>query len=449
MPNLSTTTHSIEDNQGLGGRISGSLRDYGRSVRLFSRNARLYLLGAFLVGVNFSVFNLLFNLYLRELGFVEGQIGTVNSARALGMTIIAIPAAMILSRMKLKPLLMAACVTFAVFSFALTSFTEIEMLLGCSALAGMSFAFFRVASGPFYMRNSTSKERTHLFSFSFAMHLLAGMIGSWGAGEMVTAIGEATGDIVLGYQYTLYGAIVFAFLAVIPFGILRAAPPSAEENRIILSLSQLRNRGRFYFKITLTNFLIGTGAGLIIPFLNLYYRDRFDLPPDEIGFYYILLMFGMVVGTLSGPFLTGRLGLVRTIVLTQLLSIPFMLVLSYSYTLALVVPAFVIRGGLMNMGVPISTNVAMELSEKKEQGLVNALLTVSWTSSWMFSVAVGGYVIEAYDYTTAINTSVLLYVLSSVCYYLFFRRVEVRNSGETGWRFLKDSDVEGGRIPSA
>ena len=449
MPNLSTSTPSTKDRQGLGRRITGSLRDYGRSVRLFSRNARLYLLGSFLVGVNFSVFNLLFNLYLRELGFVEGQIGTVNSARALGMTIVAIPAAIILSRLKLKPLLMLGCVSFAVFSFGLTSFREMEMLLGCSALAGMSFAFFRVASGPFYMRNSTRKERTHLFSFSFAMHLLAGMIGSWGAGEMVTAVGDTTGDIILGYQYTLYVAIVFAFLAVIPFGILKAAPPSAEENRISLSLEQLKRRGRFYFKITLTNFLIGTGAGLIIPFLNLYYRDRFQLPPDEIGFYYILLMFGMVVGTLSGPFLTGRLGLVRTIVLTQFLSIPFMLILSYSYSLALVVPAFVIRGGLMNMGVPISTNVGMELSEKKEQGLVNALLTVSWTSSWMVSVAIGGHVIEAYGYTTAINTSVLLYVLSSVCYYLFFRRVEVRKTGGRGWQLRKVADMEAGRVPSA
>ena len=408
---------------------------------MFSRNARLYLLGSFLVGMNFSVFNLLLNLYLKELGFAEGNIGTVNSARGLGMTLIAIPAAMILSRVKLKPLLIAACVAFALFSVGLTTFQEYTYLLGCAMLAGMSFAFFRVASGPFFMRNSTRTERTHLFSFSFATHLAAGMIGSLGAGKLVTVIGESTGDMIAGYQYTLYLTIAIAFLAFIPFSLVKAAPPSAEENRISFNREQFRRRGRFYFKVTFANFLVGMGAGLIIPFLNLYFRDRFKLEPDAIAFYYILMMFGMLVGTLSGPILTKYFGLVRSIVVTQLLSIPFMLVLAYSYSLAWVVPAFIIRGGLMNMGVPIANNFAMELSEKSEQGLVNALMSVSWTTSWMISVAIGGFVIEAYDYTTAFNVTIVLYVVSSVIFYSFFSKSEIRNTEGSGWRFADGDNL--------
>jgi len=416
----------------------GALREYRSSVRLFSRNARLYLFGSFLIGVNFSVFNLLFNLYLKEIGFVESQIGLVNSSRAVGMTLVAIPAAMILSRIRLKPLLLVACVFFAIFSFGQTTIQEWSLLLGCAVLTGMSFAFFRIASGPFYMRNSTRTERTHLFSFSFGMHLLAGMIGSWGAGHLVTVIGERTGDIVLGYQYTLYLAIIIGFLALIPFGLVKAAAPSSEENRISLNLAQFRRRGAFYFRVTFVNFLIGTGAGLIIPFMNLYFRDRFLLPPDRIGLFFILLSFGMLAGTLCGPLLTKRFGLVRTIVITQLASIPFMLFLAYGYALALVVPSFIIRGGLMNLGVPISTNFAMELCEKEEQGLVNALLSVSWTSSWMVSVAIGGSLIEHYGYTLVLNITAALYLISSFSYYWFFGKVERRNADGPGWYVPRD-----------
>ncbi len=415
------------------GSTGSSVRDYIANVRLFSTNARLYLIGSFLIGMNFAVFNLLFNLYLKELGFVEGDIGMINSWRAMGMTAVAIPAAMILSRVRLKPLLLVACVLFAFFSYGVTTYQQMILLAGFSILSGMAFAFFRVASGPFYMRNSTPKERTHLFSFSFATHLAAGMIGSWGAGNLVTIIGERTGDMVLGYQYTLYTAIAFSFLAFIPFSFVKAAKPSAEENRISLSVAQFKRRGRFYFRITFVNFLIGTGAGLIIPFLNLYFRDRFGLQPDRIGLYFILLSFGMLVGTLSGPFLTRKLGLVRTIVLTQLASIPFMLILAYSYYLPLVVPAFVIRGGLMNLGVPISSNLGMELADKEEQGLVNALLMISWTGSWMISVWIGGHVIEAYGYTVTLNISVVLYMISTVAYYLFFGKIERKNTDKPGW----------------
>lgn len=417
------------------------LKEYRDSVRLFSRNAWLYLLGSFIIGLNFAVFQLLFNLYLKELGFVESDIGMVNSYRALGMTLVAIPLAMLLSRTRLKPMLVVGCFGFALFSAGLTTFNQMAFLMGFAALAGMAFAIFRIASGPFYMRNSTSKERTHLFSFSFASHLLASMVGSLGAGNLVTMIGDATGDLVAGYQYTLYIAISISLLALIPFSLIKAARPSPEEDSISITPSQLKRRGRFYFKITFVNFLIGLGAGLVIPFLNLYFRDRFDLPPHKIGFYFILLSLGMLAGTLSGPVFTRRLGLVRTIVITQLASIPFMLILSYSFSLLWVVPAFIMRGGLMNMGVPINNNFAMELAEKREQGLVNALLMVSWTSSWTISVALGGSLIETYGYTTVLNISIVLYVMAALTCYSFFGKVEKRKAGHPGWHIPQDIDL--------
>jgi MFS family permease len=414
-------------------RFRGGVKEYLASVRSFTRNARLFLLGSFLVGFNFAVFELLLNLYLKELGFAEGEIGLVQSSRALGMTMIAIPAAVLLSRVKLKPLLMVCCVLLAIFSYGLSTWTQFEYLIGFGLLVGMTFAFFRVASGPFYMRNSTPKERTHLFSFSFATFLLAGMVGSLVGGNMVTIIHEQTGDMILSYQYTLYMGVGIGALTMLPLSLIKAAAPSAEENRINLSWEQFLRRRGFYFKITFVNFMVGVGAGLIIPFLNLYFRDRFGLAPDRIGFYFIILQFSMLAGTLCGPVFTPRLGLVRTIVITQLASIPFMLTLSYAYSLYLAVPAFIIRGALMNMGVPVNTNFCMELCEKSEQGLVNALMMVSWTGSWMVSVAIGGEIIEKYGYTVVLNIAVVCYMLSTLSYHAFFSKVEKRHPTGAGW----------------
>jgi phosphatidate cytidylyltransferase len=44
----------------------------------------------------------------------------------------------------------------------------------------------------------------------------------------------------------------------------------------------------------------------------------------------------MLIGSLAGPVLAKQLGLVRTVVWTQMASMPFMLILSYSYFLPLV-----------------------------------------------------------------------------------------------------------------
>ncbi len=419
--------------------IRAGLKEYLYHVKLFSRNARLYLIGSFLIGINFHVFLLLLNLYLKEYGFVEGDIGLVLSSRAVGSSLIAIPAALILSRIRLKPILVASSIMFAVFSYFITSFQQLNLLIGFSLLSGMAFAFYRVAAAPFYMRNSTPKERTHLFSFSFGTMLLAGMAGSLGSGKLVTFLGDWTGDLILGYQYTLYIGIVVGLFSLIPFLMIKASDPSAEENRIELSRRQFKKRWRFYGKLSLTNFMIGAGAGLIIPFLNLYFRDRFNLSPDLIGLYYFVVQFSMLFGSLSGPVLARRFGLVRTVVITQLLSIPFMLILSYTYYLPLAFAAFVIRGGLMNLGVPIVTNLGMELAQKKEQGLVNALLMLGWTSSWMVTSAVGGNLIEHYGYTVTMNITVGIYLLSSAVFYLFFRHTETRNESDRTWSIVREN----------
>ncbi|MFH1374982.1 MAG: MFS transporter [bacterium] len=410
-------------------RVQRGLKRYFYDIGRFSRNAKLYLAGSFLMAINMQVFLLLLNLYLKEAGFAESQIGLIVSSRSAGVSLLAIPAALLLSRVRLKPILVVACVLFAAFSFGIVWYRSLSMLVLFSLLAGGTFAFYRVAAGPFYMRNSTPVERTHLFSFSFGTMILAGMVGSLGAGKLATYIADLLNNTVFGYQYTIYVGITVSLLAVIPFLLIRASQPSAEENRVTLTPAQLKKRGRFYLKITSVNFAIGLGAGLIIPFLNLYFRDRFHLAPDAIGGCFFGVQLAMLIGSLAGPVLARKFGLVRAVVLTQLSSIPFLLILAYTYSLPLAIAAFVIRGGLMNIGVPIITNLGMELSQKQEQGLVNALLMVAWTSSRMVATALGGSMIEAYGYTVTMNITVILYVLSSLMFFRFFRHSENRATG--------------------
>ncbi len=413
-------------------------RDYLAELKMISRNARLYLAGIFLVWLNFQVFMLLFNLYLKELGYLESDIGLINSSRAIGMSVMALPAAWVISRIRLKPILLIGCLLLAVFSFAMSTYSSFFIIFSFSVLSGAMLAAIRVAAGPFFMRNSTRKERTLLFSAAFAVHVLAGMAASGGAGEMVTVFEALLGDIILSYRYTLYVGIAISLLAFVPLAMIKAADPSAEENRMDLSMRQLKERGGFYIKITLANFLIGLGAGLVIPFLNLYFQDRFGLTADKIGWLFVCVTGSMFFGAMIGPILTKKFGLVRTVVMTQLVSLPFMLVLSYSYVLPFVVAAFIVRGGLMNLGIPIVSNFALELCRKNEQGLVNAFLMLSWTSSWMVSTLVGGVMIEKYGYTVTINTTIALYVVSTLIYYWFFRDSEVRKEYGSGYKVVTD-----------
>ena len=53
----------------------GLISDYLHHFRLFSRNARLFTAGTFLLSLAFTMFQLMRNLYLKEAGFDEVFIG--------------------------------------------------------------------------------------------------------------------------------------------------------------------------------------------------------------------------------------------------------------------------------------------------------------------------------------------------------------------------------------
>lgn len=404
----------------------GQIKDYWEHLQLFSRNVRLYLTGSFLIGLTFSCYLLLMNLYLRDQGVPESFIGEVLSYGALGMTLMAFPAAFILRRIRLKKILLLSTTVYICAILLLTQIPVSEMLFMLSFLAGMAMTFYRVAAGPFFMRNSTQKERTYIFSISFGVSLLASMIGSLIFGEMVTVLSSNGDSMVEAYRWAFVLAGGLGLLAVIPFSMIKAADPTRNDRDSDFSFGLLKKRLGLYAKLFFPHFIVGSGAGLIIPFLNLYFRDRFDQLPDDIGFLYFIGHTTMLIGILAGPVLVKKIGMIRAVVLTQLISMPFMVILAYTYSLPLAIAAFLMRGALMNLGVPIGSNFGMEMVSKSEQALVNALLMLSWTSSWMVSTYFGGRLIENYGYTSPLLIAVVLYFVSSVSYYLFFRNSEIK-----------------------
>lgn len=410
------------------------LADYLADLKLITRNARLFLIGGLLLGVLSAFMQLLLNLYFKDTGYGEAFIGSVLSVYAVGGVVAAIPSAYFIARYKLKPLLIGSSLLLSL-TFALLIGAELEIVIMLTAfLVGVLLTFVRVASGPFIMRNSSARERTLVFSLSFSNFIVAGIVGSLVGGWLQDLFLQVTGNIALSYRYTLWIAATVAALAVIPFAMIVAKAPLPDEVRKAFNLTLLKQNWRLFFRLIFPHFLVGAGAGLIIPFLNLYFRERFQLEPAEIGIFYSLLQATMLVAVLTGPILRRRFGFIRTVVITELLSVPFMVALCYTENLSLAVGAFLLRGALMNMAQPVSNTFAMEAVPEEHQGLVNSLITVAWTGSWAISTSIGGAVIEHSGFVPSFWLAIGLYVVSAIFYFLFFAKHERYDNG--GYRYL-------------
>jgi MFS family permease len=333
----------------------------------------------------------------------------------------ALVAAWLARRVPYKFILIGAALTSSVAYAGLALGTGLNLLLPAAFLAGAGFTVHHVVAAPFFMRNSGGRERLYLFGMSWTVEIAASVIAIAVGGWIANRLGETMGSPLLGLRFTLLGATGLLTLAVIPYSFMRrrsshepdpSATPRASGGASLL------------FKLAAPAFLVGTGAGLIIPFLNLYFRDRFALGTDRIGLLFAAGQAMTALGLLVGPVVARRIGMINTVVLAEIASIPFFIAMAFTHDLPVAALAFLFRGALMNMNHPIATNFAMEVVGPNRQALANSILTMGWNGAWMISTQVGGVLVETRGFTMPMLTSVVLYFVSSCLYLYFFRGYE-------------------------
>ncbi|MEW5873548.1 MAG: MFS transporter [Candidatus Zixiibacteriota bacterium] len=398
--------------------------EYLENLRRISVPARWFLLGTTLIGMAWATFMLLFNLYMKERGFAEGTIGHVLSMQSFGMVALAVPAAMMVARRSARGLMIMASIGVAMGFLWQTLAGPASIILLASFATGSMIAFSRVMGSPFLMKHSTHAERTHVFSLSFAATLSSGLLTHFAAGSLHRVLTGISGSPLTAYRIVLLLGTSCALGAALAFSRIPRGVVGVRGPRLPLR-EFWRVKGRLLFRLIFPFFLVGMGAGLIIPFLNLYFNDRFGLSAQTIGFYYALVQASMIVGVMIGPELARRFGMIRTIVFSEWASLPFMVIMAFTHNLPLATAAFVVRGALMNLGVPISNNYMMERVGESDRALANSWSMVSWSLSWAITTWIGGTMIEHLGYEIPLIAASVLYVASSVMYYVYFRNEDI------------------------
>jgi len=400
--------------------FKAQIKEYLSHIKLFSRNARLFLFGSFFMGFGYSVFWLLLNLYFKRLGFQEGTIGSILSAASLGTVLMAIPAAVLVDNMRIKRVLMLSAGLSGASLIMTVLSSQVWTLRAFYGISGAMFTVHWVAASPFFMRNSSPQERSHLFGVNMALETASGFLGTLLGGYIPTYLAERGVDLLYGYRYTLVGSVIVAFVALLFYAMINSPAVVRKGNFKIAQYFGARD-WKMMLRLTVPHFIIGTGAGLVIPFLNLYFLNRFHQESDAIGRIFSLGQLFTAVGFLIGPALAKKVGLIKTAVITQLLSIPFFLILAFSHNLALSVFAFMMRGSLMNMAWPMYNNFAMEMVSEEQQAGTNSVMSLAWNASWMVSANVGGIIIQHYGFTIVMLVTVALYVTSTAFAWALFR----------------------------
>jgi MFS family permease len=387
-------------------------------LQSFSRNTRLFLLSNSIYSFSSGIFFLVFNIYIVEgLYYTEYFLGILLSASSFASALFSLPAGIIGDRIGRKPCLLGGTAATAVSMGLLTVTQSQTILFLANALLGFSLTLTYVSFAPFMMENTSPKERVHLFSVNGALSILGYTIGAFTGGRLPTFFVMTPPESL---RATLFVSVILSCAAVIPLLFLTEKKKEVLFSRRILKSTSLIKR------FLLIQIIAGFGAGLIIPFFNIFFRIRLEVSIAMIGNIFAVGNITTGIATFLAAPIAARLGKVRSIVITQLGSLPFLLMIAYAPFIYVAAIGYIVRGALMNMGTPIASAFMMEQVQEEERATVNGITTGGWNGSWAVSNIVAGALMSRGMYQIPFLITCVLYGISSFLYYRFFASLEPR-----------------------
>src|SRR5713226_869585 len=414
------------------------LTEYAQQFKRFQRNARLYLISNALSGVTAGILLVLYNLYLVSLGYHTDFVGAVLFAGTIGAGLAIFPAGVCVDRFSGKVVLIGSSALIGLAGAGQILFRQPLPLLISAFVAGVGIAFLLVVNAPFLTINSTPEERPHLFSMNISLGLVTLVLGEVLGGALPAWFRSmpwlmaplppwaasllASQPDPRSYQLALLFAGVIAAPSFIPLfmlgrgggrlhhpqsNILKRHTPSIS---FTLSRVNILLRTPFFF-LMLIYIFTGLGAGLFIPYFNIYFVQHLKASPS---------LFGLIDGganaitallTLVAPLLAKRLGRINTITLTRLASIPLLLTIGLTGILPLAAFLYLFRQGTMDMSAGILQVYSMEAVSERYRGLANSSYQVSFQVPLAIATPIGGLIITYIGYPP-------IFLLGAFCYIL-------------------------------
>jgi len=412
----------IQRAKGLARRGVGA---YVRTLRDANPNARRYLVAVVLQNVAAGLLGTVFALYVVGAGMTTAVVGDVEGALALAAAVVCLLLPPLVEVVGYRWMLVIAGLAFGVSRLGQTLGGAPSAIVALGLAYGVGDGIMRSVGVAFLSENGPDGQgRTMLFTVDFVLRIMAGFLGALLGGLMPTALSLVMPEHdALRWTITLAGVLLLA--SSIPvLGVTQA--PRARQNpwRLYVSaVSGFRSWGRLA-RLVVPEAMISLGAGLVIPFVPLFLKVHLGASVAQIGLIQGASSLFMAAATLSTPLLARRFGLVGTIVITELASLPFLLVIPLAGALPAVAVSMWARGALMNMSWPVYNQLAVEGVPSRDKPLVVGWMSVAWSLAWLGGSAIGGR-LAAGSYTTGYFITAALYGMGAIMSWTLLRKIRL------------------------
>jgi len=377
----------------------------------------------------FSYLNIIFAIYLNQLGYSTMTVGLViSTAFASGAVLTAVWGFLSDRYGRKKILILLAALTivsntiYVLFSQLFFIFSAVMISnvgAGGTGGGGQGGGPFNPVEQALLAEKCTAENRNRIFSTNAFAGSIMGSLGALVAG-LPQYLQERWGwQPILSYKplfaltILLSVGLIFAYASIIEHHV-----PQKRETKIS------KQGGMLVTKISLLGLIDNLGSGLVGPLMSYWFFLRFGVELKSLGFMFFLSYFLAALSFLAAPMIARHIGVVRTMAFSHGAASLLNIILPLAPTFTVAAAITISRSFLAYLDNPLRSSFIMGVVKPEERGSAAGITTLSRQVPMAVSPTLAAYLMQSFSLNVPIFLGGFLQLVSDCAFYGLFRNVK-------------------------
>ncbi|HEX9273312.1 MAG TPA: MFS transporter [Candidatus Binatia bacterium] len=377
----------------------------------------------------FSYLNIIFAIYLNQLGYSTMTVGLViSTAFASGAVLTAVWGFLSDRYGRKKILILLAALTivsntiYVLFSQLFFIFSAVMISnvgAGGTGGGGQGGGPFNPVEQALLAEKCTAENRNRIFSTNAFAGSIMGSLGALVAG-LPQYLQERWGwQPILSYKplfaltILLSVGLIFAYASIIEHHV-----PQKRETKIS------KQGGMLVTKISLLGLIDNLGSGLVGPLMSYWFFLRFGVELKSLGFMFFLSYFLAALSFLAAPMIARHIGVVRTMAFSHGAASLLNIILPLAPTFTVAAAITISRSFLAYLDNPLRSSFIMGVVKPEERGSTAGITTLSRQVPMAVSPTLAAYLMQSFSLNVPIFLGGFLQLVSDCAFYGLFRNVK-------------------------
>ena len=407
------------------------------SYRKLERSLVRTICAEFFVQLVNAAYFLLFNFYVLKHGYTDEDAANFLGVRFLAVMFMSLPLGFYIRGRRLMPLFRLSALVVPLSSlliiWAVARHDTTLVTLG-NVVFGLALCCMQICFLPFLMRNTSESIQTEAIALHFitwsASTFMLGIFAYLATRLSASFFGEA--ELLTGVTLVSFTGL---FLFMYPFeekqavrGARNPSPPKTEPEE-----------WRRIVAVLVPAAVIAIGAGLMIPFVNIFFYKVHGIDYDAFALLGAVSTFIVCVASMYVPSLLKKTGYMISVSLTQLLAIFALATMAVTesfknapYAAGVAVVAYLLRQPLMNMANPLISQFTMSYVGERNREMTSAIQQALGSGCWFFSSHIFALLrLRGYSFMAVFSITAMIYAFGVFLYHLLIRSYLRRESKAT------------------